>query len=90
MVRAIGGWCDEPVRLQEYLFVAKLLTLGQLADRNMDLEVVCTGCLRRKTVPAKLFMGKFGPDTVPPNLNGKLKCGMCTSTRCEVRAVQPA
>jgi len=68
--------------------VAKLLTLGQCADRNVDLEVLCTGCLRRKTVPAKLFVGKFGADTVPPNLNGKLKCGVCSSTRCEVRAVQ--
>ena len=68
--------------------MAKLLTLGQLADRDIELEVLCTGCLRRKNVPAKLFVGKFGADTVPPNLNGKLKCGMCSSTRCEVRAVQ--
>lgn len=68
--------------------MTKLLTLGQLADKGIDLEVLCTGCLRRKTVPAKLFMSKFGAETVPPNLNGKLKCAMCSSTRCEVRAVQ--
>ncbi len=68
--------------------MAKLLNLGQLAEKNAELEILCTGCLRRKTVPAKLFVGKFGADTVPPNLNGKLKCAMCSSTRCEVRAVQ--
>ena len=68
--------------------MAKLLTLGQCADRNLDLEVLCTGCLRRKTVTAKLLLGKFGADIVPPNLNGKLKCGVCSSTRCEVRAIQ--
>ena len=68
--------------------MARLLTLGQCAERNIDLEVLCTGCLRRKTVPAKLLLGKFSADTVPPNLNGKLKCGLCSSTRCEVRAVQ--
>ena len=69
--------------------MGRLLTLGQCAEKNIDLEVLCTGCLRRKIVPAKLFAMKFGADTVPPNLNGKLKCGMCSSTRCEVRAVQP-
>jgi hypothetical protein len=69
--------------------MAKMLNLGQCADRNVDIEVLCTGCLRRKTVSARLLAGKFGAETVPPNLNGKLKCGVCSSTRCEVRAVQP-
>lgn len=69
--------------------MAKLLTLGQCADKGLDIEVLCTGCLRRKTVPARGLAQKFGPDLMPPNLNGKLKCGICSSTRCEARAVMP-
>ena len=69
--------------------VARLLTLGQCAERGLDIEVLCTGCLRRKTVPAKVLAQKFDHDLMPPNLNGKLKCAVCSSTRCEARAVMP-
>jgi hypothetical protein len=64
-----------------------MLTLGQCAERKIEIEVLCTGCLRRKTVPAHVFVTKFGPDVVPPNLNGRLKCAVCSSNRCQVRAV---
>jgi hypothetical protein len=69
--------------------VPKLLTLGQCADRDIELEVLCTGCLRRKKVPAKLLAAKFDRDLFPPNLNGRLKCAICSSTRCEVTALLP-
>jgi len=67
--------------------VAKLLTLGQCAEKKLDIEVLCTGCLRRKLVPASTLKAHFGADVVPPNLNGRLKCAICSSNRCQVRAV---
>ncbi|HEV2674848.1 MAG TPA: hypothetical protein VGV37_09930 [Aliidongia sp.] len=67
--------------------MVRLLTLGQCADKGLDVEVLCLGCLRRKTVPARTLAAKFGADLMPLNLNGKLKCGVCSTTRCEAKAV---
>ncbi|GGF31276.1 hypothetical protein GCM10011611_41780 [Aliidongia dinghuensis] len=69
--------------------MTRLLTLGQCAERGLQIEVLCTGCLRRKTVSAGTLLAKFGPDIVPPNLNGRLKCAVCSSNRCQVRALAP-
>jgi hypothetical protein len=70
--------------------LSKLLNLGQCADRNLEVEVLCTGCYRRKTVPAKVLAARFDRELFPPNLNGRLKCAMCSSTRCEVTAKHTA
>lgn len=60
------------------------VTLGDCVRRKEALEVMCLGCLHRKLVDPAPFALRFGDDYRVPNLNGKLKCSMCTSMRCQV------
>jgi len=62
----------------------KPLTLGDCVARKIALEVLCLGCLHRKLIDPAPFAVRFGDDYRVPNLNGKLKCSMCTSARCQV------
>jgi hypothetical protein len=62
----------------------KPLTLGDCVARKIMLEVMCLGCLHRKQVDPAPFALRFGADYRVPNLNGKLKCSMCTSSHCQV------
>ena len=60
------------------------LTLGDCVRRKESLQVVCLGCLHRKLIDPTPFALRFGDDYRVSNLNGKLKCSMCTSSHCQV------